>query len=501
MSSIITSTSATPRNRTTSTGPILLSSSNNTNSNLINLNNNNNNNSTNLLPPITSIANLNNTTLNHLNNNTGNGNNNSNNNNNMNTNQNSSPNNNPAITLINSAGGASSTSTTTAATGSFSRFSILTSKLRAQIWARKRTRLALFFIAYILFLSPVLVALIREFTGLSEERKRLNLLIPIMHTGYGPSGGPRFLVALAEYLSFQVAMYFALRIVGRRFHIKIHDKTFAKHKDDMLRLCYFAMTMALVAGIATRIDEGVVNTETQLKFLPLVLAYTIAYTIVFEICRDFDITLGPGLCSNKIGIIVVITGFFTVVAVLVSLFLTAWNVGPEFFAMYAGTSAVGFIAHCILFLVPWVPFANGVAWTHLHHWYWPVPLSHLCVFHTDVSNLAQAIFLAIHLHGVSCFGVDPLFYDTERRARHPSDFDWQIREKPHENRSSYDPAVTPPEKGSNPNLAGISKNDTDLLSTGDLLVDETMRLLTGSSSSSNDVKIMGNNNGSVDDQA
>ena len=25
--------------------------------------------------------------------------------------------------------------------------------------------------------------------------------------------------------------------------------------------------------------------------------------------------------------------------------------------------------------------------------------------------IAQAIFIAIHIHGVNCFGVEPLFYD------------------------------------------------------------------------------------------
>jgi hypothetical protein len=59
---------------------------------------------------------------------------------------------------------------------------------------------------------------------------------------------------------------------------------------------------------------------------------------------------------------------------------------------------------------------------------------HMCVFHTDTSMLAQAIFLAVHIHGVDCFGVEPLFYDSERRARHPSDFDWVLKEHAHEPR-------------------------------------------------------------------
>ena len=83
----------------------------------------------------------------------------------------------------------------------------------------------------------------------------------------------------------------------------------------------------------------------------------------------------------------------------------------------------------IFFFLPNIPLLQGHTFLHLHHWYWPVPLAHMCVFHTDVSMLAQAIFLAVHIHGVVCFGVEPLFYETERRARHPSDFEWVLIEQ------------------------------------------------------------------------
>jgi len=36
----------------------------------------------------------------------------------------------------------------------------------------------------------------------------------------------------------------------------------------------------------------------------------------------------------------------------------------------------------------------------------------MCVFHSDVAMIAQAIFVAVHIHGVNCFGVEPLLYDS-----------------------------------------------------------------------------------------
>jgi len=299
-------------------------------------------------------------------------------------------------------------------------------------WWNSHTRLALFFLCYTMFLTPVLIALIREFSGLNLEKKHENLLLPMIHPG-----GPKFLSALSTWLGFLIVVYFFYRIFGRRIGIKLHDKTLAKHKDDLLRLVYFGMTMAAVGGIATRIEEGVVNHETGLTFIPLTLAYCVFFTFIFELVKERDITLSIGLFENKIGLFVVFLAFCTCLMVLAALFLTAWQVSPSFFAMYVGVSVVGLISHLVMFC-PIIPGVAGRSYLHLHHWYWSVPLAHMCVFHTDVSMLAQAIFLAVHIHGVGCFGVEPLFYDTERRARHPSDFDWILKEHVHEKRPYED---------------------------------------------------------------
>jgi hypothetical protein len=301
-------------------------------------------------------------------------------------------------------------------------------------------------VCYAIFLAPVLVALIREFYGFNAEKKQDHLLLPIMHRG-----GPNFLIALSQWLGTLLVVYLLYRLLGRRVGIKLHEKTLAKHKDDILRLVYFGMTMAAVGGIATRIEEGVVNTETGLRFIPLTLAYCVFFTFIFELVKERDITLSVGLFENKIGLIVVFMAFCTCILVLVCLFLTAWQVSSGFFAMYCGVSAVGSLAHLAMFC-PVVPGVPGRSYLHLHHWYWSVPLAHMCVFHTDVSMIAQAIFLAVHIHGVDCFGVEPLFYDTERRARHPSDFDWVLKEHPHEKRpyEDYVPKEEPDFEGNGP---------------------------------------------------
>ena len=124
--------------------------------------------------------------------------------------------------------------------------------------------------------------------------------------------------------------------------------------------------------------------------------------------------------------------------------------------------------------------------------------AHLCVFHSDCSMLAQAIFLGVHMHGVAAFGVDPIFYNTERMARFPEDFDWVLKEHVHEPHL-YDPEPDrlAHAKSSAVDLARISlprsgSDDDDLEAAvaasarasaksgptlGDDVVDETMRLI------------------------
>ncbi|KAH9261924.1 hypothetical protein BASA81_000580 [Batrachochytrium salamandrivorans] len=302
-------------------------------------------------------------------------------------------------------------------------------------------RLFVFFACYVIFLGPLMLAVYREyheFFNAETATSHPNLLLPIMSRG-----GPQFLIAISEWLIVLLLIYLGFRVIGPRLNIKLHDKTLAKHKDDLLRLLYFGMAMATMGGISARIEEGIVNTETGLSFIPLVVGYCVFYTFIFELLKDKDITLSVGLFDPavpKLTLVVLLTSFVTCVLVLACLFLTAYQVSESFFAMYCGVALAGFLLHAFLFVVSCFPGVSGKSFVHVHHWYWSVPLAHLCVFHTDVSMLSQAIFLAVHMHGVDCFGVEPLFYDTERRARHPSDFDWILKEHMHEKRD-YDSYV------------------------------------------------------------
>ena len=43
--------------------------------------------------------------------------------------------------------------------------------------------------------------------------------------------------------------------------------------------------------------------------------------------------------------------------------------------------------------------------------YWAFVACHLPVVDTRVALIAQAIFVAVYVHGVACFGAEQIFYD------------------------------------------------------------------------------------------
>ncbi len=96
-------------------------------------------------------------------------------------------------------------------------------------------RLLAFLLVYVVFLLPVLIALIRDFQGLGWHVSQEPMLtIPLLH-----QGGFTFLMRLSEWLLLLFVIYLLFRWVGKKLGIKQHDKSPSKHRDDLLRLFYF----------------------------------------------------------------------------------------------------------------------------------------------------------------------------------------------------------------------------------------------------------------------
>uniref|UniRef100_A0A7S1HXF0 Uncharacterized protein n=1 Tax=Eutreptiella gymnastica TaxID=73025 RepID=A0A7S1HXF0_9EUGL len=270
-----------------------------------------------------------------------------------------------------------------------------------------------FAVLYFMYLSPVFVAF---FVELSSEFKAVKPLASV--TGLH--------VPMAYWLATIVALYILLRLLGKFVPIKMHKKSLAKHKEDILQMLYFGTAQAVISGAAARVASGQVNYMTGLSFLPLLSVFTLYYTLLFEVVRDCKFTLSSDLVSNLPALITFIVSFAVIVGVVISHLLQAWAQPSDFREPYFWWSGITVFIHAVLFL-PGFPGIRDRSYLHLHHWYWPLPLAHFAVFPTDISLIAQALFTGIHIHGIACFGAETLFYDDLLRARRPSLFEWTMK--------------------------------------------------------------------------
>jgi len=198
-----------------------------------------------------------------------------------------------------------------------------------------------FFTAYVLFLLPVIIALYREF---SDPRHPETTLV------CSSLSGIPFIKALSIWLVFLVACYVGLSRIPK---LKRKNKSHAMHVDDVIRLAFFGTMLFAVGGVGGRIEKSMINRETGLTFIPLTIYFTLFFTLLFELIKYENVTLSSSLYSNTVALAVVVIGASTLIGVLVSLFSRARTVSDDFFHMFAGLFAIGFIFHAAgFFLAP-----------------------------------------------------------------------------------------------------------------------------------------------------
>lgn len=257
------------------------------------------------------------------------------------------------------------------------------------------TNTVLFIFVYIIGVIPLVVSLIRYFIHFAETDSTVS--VATLHPG-----GLAFLLAVGKWLSLIILLYTAYRLLFRRW--KHHPKTIVQHKEDFIKFIYIGICMSALAGVAIRVD-------TNVAFIPFVCFYSVLYGILFELATKWKITLTTHILRNPIGILISVITVILCLLTLIALCMMAWQVSITFFTIYMSAFVSLGLVHFML-AFPILPGFTGISYFHVHHWYWSVILAHFCIFQTEASMIAQAIFLAIHIHGVSCFGMDPLFHDA-----------------------------------------------------------------------------------------
>lgn len=251
----------------------------------------------------------------------------------------------------------------------------------------------MFAIAFLTFTAPVVsIAIIQivDFASNGIFPGQVELAAPVLDSV--------FIAIFIGWLLFLVAAYAGLRSATARLKLALPPRTRDDHGNEIVRLVYCGVMLAIAGGVGGRIRH-------QPWFLAVIVLYIIAYTAVYECGRKFRIVLGSE-CSHSMSAFA-ISFFSCILGVFVGicLFITAFRVSLDFFTLYITCVIIIVALHAGL-------FGWGVR-IHVHHWYWGLLAAHICVFRTDLSMVAQAMAIAIYIHGAACFGHEVLCYKPE----------------------------------------------------------------------------------------
>jgi len=306
----------------------------------------------------------------------------------------------------------------------------------------KNTPYWLFNIAYLLFLLPVIYSLIQELASGDKAT-------PVLSISVGPLES---LVSAAIWLPFMLLCYLCQRWALARLGWKQGAKPARQQKDDFVRMSYINVGLLFLARISKRIVQSRATATEQcwggskvclgfyeIGFLFLVFYYAAFFSVLFEMVRFIDLTISIHVFSKPKGLWIVVVGAVVVVAVLRAHAVYAFSQGDEFGWAYLGWIGLMFAAHAIAIAVTPAAFRridarqhesgssrqdDDSVKLHVHHWYWTFFAAHFPVFDTTLSYVAQALFLGVYIHGVGCFGLEPIFEPDHKdlaRVHHRED--------------------------------------------------------------------------------
>jgi len=94
------------------------------------------------------------------------------------------------------------------------------------------------------------------------------------------------------WLALGGALYAAQRLLAARFRFKMHEKTAARHKEDLLRQAYLSGLLFLAGRVGARINAA------PLAFAALLVAFTFGFGLLFELIRHANVELTRDCVRN-----------------------------------------------------------------------------------------------------------------------------------------------------------------------------------------------------------
>lgn len=288
-----------------------------------------------------------------------------------------------------------------------------------------------FLVVYAVYLVPIIWSALSSLSGTREDVD----MRPIDFT----EKPPHFAYILF-FFGILLFNYIGLRIFGKYFGIKMHEKSAADHRNDAIWLFVAGAGLTGIGGVDRRLANSDIpgyGSVFQIPFAVTLTFYTAIFTCLFELVRECRVSLSPAVMKQsnyKTVIGIIVSGCLAVFCSAyahVQITFKATDDGDPYRLRYLLLCGLAFAVHFSLFSSRLMEllFSLDTSHLHLHHWYWPLPLAHMCTFVSDVSLLSQAMFIGMFIHGVACFGSEELFYDTAHHARHPSEYEYRRIER------------------------------------------------------------------------
>eukprot|EP00933_Yihiella_yeosuensis_P006629 TRINITY_DN11135_c0_g1_i4.p1 TRINITY_DN11135_c0_g1~~TRINITY_DN11135_c0_g1_i4.p1 ORF type:complete len:332 (-),score=30.46 TRINITY_DN11135_c0_g1_i4:113-1066(-) len=230
-------------------------------------------------------------------------------------------------------------------------------------------------------------------------------------------------------------LYAAMRALLSCFGWKQGRKLPCQHKDDFVRMGYLQVSLAVLGRLQGRFSHAessfMFHLAPRVEFLTLLTYFNVFYTLLFEMVRFINMHLSSDLLSNLKGLGIVTIASIVIVGVLKAHLLLAFAQSHDFGIAYVAWVAFVVFGHVIVQMIPSTLLdrndandlsqSGQVTHLHVHHWYWSFIAAHFAIFDSRLSCLTQAAFLGIYIHGVACFGLEPIFEPSNDTAAKAAD--------------------------------------------------------------------------------
>eukprot|EP01084_Bolivina_argentea_P052062 95665_1 len=203
---------------------------------------------------------------------------------------------------------------------------------------------------------------------------------------------------IMSWFGLMIISYIFVRCLVNYLNWRRAFKYIATDCQDIMELCIRSFLIYVLGNIVNRFED----TDTKKSFICYVIYFLVTYSVTFEGFPNIEIG-GKGI-SNILAASLCIPFLIVFTYILLINCHVAYNRNVITRALFFG----GII---VLGIIQWIMivFASQYIRIHIHHHYYALVMAVMCRSSDKVSYVAQALLIAIFIHGITVFGCEDLF--------------------------------------------------------------------------------------------